>query len=301
MIRLLADNEECPFNQIHIRESVFEYSAVVDIALTPIMPIEQFVLEINGTAYPLTPVRSVTADTGVIVITCYPAGYILFLNGLSQPVDIIGDLAAVLDALAVCSHYEQHSTQKMHWWLPALRGRSLIDRLTQMVQTVNGGCPTFHFNLAGGLWFSDILAECRRPPSSLFSGTFLKNSASTTFLNEVAGKVNFVFFDDNTFTRHSCTFMEGCGETTIYKYIIADDNITQEIAKAQAAFWRRYVANSVYAVKDVQAVAAPPGVKIRDERGSTDYIITASDTLLTAGGKSVSLDLFPTIQIDQIL
>lgn len=300
-MKLLAGGNEIIFTELTVRESLFEYSAFVEFSVFTPTPVSEYTLEFQNMSCDLVPVKSEIRETGLFRITCYPKSYVEFLNQVTVPLEDTCDLTKILDSLAVADHFEKHKTQETHWFLPSFRGKSLIDKLTQLVQAESGGCPTFHFTLDGKLWFSDVISECYEQPASAFSGTLSRSVSAITFINEAAGKVNFVFYDEDTITQHTSTFLEGAGQVTVYKLLSNPENKTHEITKAQSVFWRRYVKNSVMNVTKASTYSTTVGVKIKEIGSEADYILIGYTVKTIGQSADVSLEVFPCIKPNQVL
>lgn len=299
-MQLLLDGNPFFPGTVTIRESVFEYSTV--LTFNSIMPLifEEITLQISENI-PYVPVMIEQLDTSSFQYTCYPKSYVDFLQNVSRCVSIKSDLPGLLETLSVCDYICYHKTQSTHWVLPSLRGKNLLNELTNRVVSVNGGCPTFHFGVSGKLIFSDLLAECESDYAGAFFGTLAKSRSSTASMNNIPGKVNFVFYDEDSFTDGSATFQEGTGVSNVFRYVVDRDTENQVVAEMQSRYWRKFVSNSLREYEKVQSPSISPGVKVRNLHSDEEFICVTSIATISAEDTELSVQLFPVIKPEQLL
>lgn len=299
-MRLLVNNNPIYPGPVTIRESVFEYCPILTFTMNTPVYAEEFVLEIQD-QLTFVPVKVEQVDSLSYQYTCYPKDYLKFLNTLTSPVNVIGDLKLLLDSIAVSRYGILHKTQETHWVYPSMRGKTLIDRLSQDVKAVGGGCPTFHFSMAGDLLFSDIISECSAEPKGYVIGTITKMSSSIAFENMYPGFVRFHFFGEDTFETQEATFLENAGKVNYYKYIVSSDRKELEIRRMQSQFWRKYVSASTMVMENTQNSVVSPGLKFRNTNTKDDFICLSTASSYESGGVQTTLELFPCVKTNQLL
>ena len=299
-MQLLLDGNPFFPGTVTIRESVFEYGTVLSFTSNMPLIFEEIALQITENI-PYVPVVIEQLDVASFQYVCYPKGYVDFLQNVSRCVSVNTDLPGLLDTLSVCDYICYHKTQSTHWILPSLRGKNLLDELTNRVTSVNGGCPTFHFGVSGKLIFSDLLVECGSDYAGAFFGTLSKSRSSTASMNTTPGKVNFVFYDEDTFTDESATFQEGTGVSNVFRYVVNKDTENQVISEMQSRYWRKFVANSLRSYDNVQSPSISPGVKVRNLYSEEEFICVSSIATMSAENTELSVQLFPVIKPEQML
>lgn len=281
-MKLFIDGVEFYPGEMTIRESCFEYSAV--LSFTSFMPLvfQTASVQFDGLEdkvdYTLVTMEQV-ADTSFQYL-CYPKGYIDFINMTIKPQNMQGTLKDLLDTLAVCEVELYSETQKQHWVLPSMRGKALIDFLTDRVIAVKGGCPTFHFGTSGRLTFVDLLASCVTEPMGVFTGTLKSSKSSDASMNAIPGKVNYTFFTEDTYSSRVAVYMQNTGISNYFKYIATEDIQDQVIASMQAKFWRNFIRNSLATYTHLVYPVIIPGFLCRrtDGESYTDAVCVSKVT-----------------------
>lgn len=299
-MRILVNGNPIYPGPVTLRESVFEYCPILSFTLNTPAYAEVFTLEIQD-KLDFVPVKIEQVNALSYQYTCYPKSYIDFLQILTSPINLIGTLEELLNALAVGKFDLLHKTQETHWIYASMRGKTLIERLTQHVKAVDGGCPTFHFGMDGTLLFSDILSECLSEACGYVSGTITKFGSSMSFENLYPGTVRFHFFDENTYESQKSTYLEGSGNVNLYRYVVSEDRKELEIRKMQSQFWRKYVANTLMTMENTQNSVVSPGLKVRNTNTNDEFVCITTVSSFESGGVQTTLELFPCVKTNQVL
>lgn len=297
-MQLLLDGEQIPLGTITVRESVFEYSAtLVFQSFTP-LAFEKITLVVDSeTEY--SPVRTEQLTQTAYQYTCYPKKYVEFLQKVTVPLNMEANVTDLLQALSLAEFSVNHNSIPLQHVLPSLRGKSIIDYLTRYSRFENGGCPTFHFGVSGGLIASDIISESLETYKGAFSGVMQKNTVSLASQNKNAGKVIFHFYDDNSYSTQEATFLEGAGITNLYRRVNSEAAKQLCIAEMQSKFWRNFVQNQVFQVTDAVAVGISPGIKVRSMTGEQEYVVTSTTTVIENNQPSTTLEVCRAFQPEQ--
>lgn len=298
-MRVFAGNTELYPQSVTVSESLFDYCATMVFTLNYPMVYDVFSLESSG-RYDFVPVAIERVNVQEYQYTCYPKAYIEFLQKVTTPINMTGTLSEVLEALAVCPFEVVNKTQKVHYVLPSLGGKSLIDTLVSESCAVNGGCPTIHFGINGMMYFIDVLAQQFSKVSTSFSGNLVEQRSGVPFMNRDAGNMRFLFFDEDTQTQQTTKFQKGSGMRNMYKLITTEDRKQVEISKFQAAFWRRVVNNTFSKYDSVFTLPSSPGCRCT-EIGSDKTFILISRQDIAQEAQSTTYVLFPYGETDQLL
>ena len=179
-----------------LEESVWMYSPVVRMSSPDVLPSSRWTWGGSTLEYEVV---SVTVDgAGHYLYTSYPAGYWDYHHRMSLPVCREGTIAELCSDLGL-SFVTSHSYQQLvrHWWVfGSMRGRRLFDTLVLGSGCIDGGCSTFHYNMAGDFVFADLLAMRGCDPVFSFSGVMQSYSATRESSVEVPGVVDFCFDGD---------------------------------------------------------------------------------------------------------
>lgn len=298
-MRIFAGDTELFAQSVTVSESLFDYCATLVFTLSYPMIYDKVSLEVVG-QYEFVPVAVERVNVQEYQYTCYPKAYMDFLQRVTTPINLTGTLQEVLEALAVCEFEVVNKTQKVHYVLPSMGGKTLIDTLIAESCAVNGGCPTIHFGLNGTMYFIDVLAQQNAEVSTSFSGNLVEQRSGASFINREAGSMRFLFFDDDTQTEQIAKFQEGSGMRNMYKLITTEDRKSVEVGKFQAAFWRRFVNNTFVKYDSVFTIPSSPGCRCT-EIGTDKTFILISRQDIAQEAQSTTYVLFPYGETDQIL
>lgn len=299
-MRVLIGGEDIGCSSITLRQSVFEYTTVLTFVTSIPVVSEEFVLETSSKTT-FIPVRVEQVSRYNYQYVCYPKGYIEFLNSLTDPISIEGDTTDLFRALSICKFEALQQTQRSRWVLPSMRGISVVKKALETSSAVNGGCPCMFFTINGTLLFCDVIAECFDQAKGEFDGTLKSNATGLSFMNQVAGRVKFSFYTEDTFEERDVTFLENSGVVHALKYVVTEDQKEFEIRRYQSAFWRKYVAGSVSVFTEVQSTGLHPGLKYSNMSGRGDFICISNTIELQGNFSKVSAEMLPVIKPNQKL
>ena len=287
-------------SQIVLSESLFDYTTTLEFSLEYPAAFASCTLQMTHEfEYVPVLVRQSTAQT--FTYLCYPKGDVDFLQGLSAPINMTGDLSALLDMLSMCRHQVVGTTQSQKWVLASMRGKTIMDKISKEVRFVNGGCPTAHFDISGTLICLDVLDRCVGEAVGTVSGTLVEGLSSATSMNQLPGKVRFHFFDDNTYSTKTDEYVTKAGISNMYKFVVSDDRKSQVEARLQAQYWRRYVSSSVETYTKLMTAVLTPGQKVKMMGTEREYVCISVRTEASAHGAEVTGVLLPSIAPTQKL
>lgn len=299
-MQVLVDGYDIKVPTASVTESVFNYCSVLTfVSDVPLVDGERIELATTG-RYPFVAVKSSKADRDRWSYTCYPESYVNFLNSRSAPVNIKGDFKKMLDSVGVDAELI-HKTQDTHWNYPSMKGKYAIDKFLNDVVAVDGGCPTMFFSFTGTLFFSDLLSECLQPAKGVLFGDTEQMDLSLTQQNEYSGKVDFTFYNEDTFKTRTCTFLEGAGYGSVFQYLANDDNEELIVRSYQSSFWRNYINTSKLLMNNVQIERAMIGTKVSIPDREREFILVSCETTLSSGTVTNRVELFPCIIPTQTL
>lgn len=300
-MQLLIDGNQAPLGNLTLRESVFEYAATLTFQSFAPLAFENATLVASDVETKYGLVRTEQVSQFAYQYTCYPQTYLDFLNKVTDPLNQEITVDEVLKALALTEFSVIHRSLPLHYSIPSLRGRSILDFLVKFSKFEQGGCPTYHFGTSGGLIVSDLLSECLEEYKGTFVGTTQKSNVSFASQNKNAGKVIFHFYDEDSYSTQEVTFLENSGVTNLYRRVNDEASKALVISEMQSKFWRAYFQTQSLQVTDTAAVGISPGIKVRSMVSEFEYIVTATSTTIDNNQSSTTLDLCRAIQPEQKL
>lgn len=287
-------------SEVVLRESLFDYTATMQFSLPYPAVFEECTLRIvDDLPYIPVSVKQASADT--FQYLCYPKGYIDFLQGVSSPINLTGELPDLLDAFSMFTYGIISVTQSQHWVLPSMSGKSILDKLSRQVRFVNGGCPTAHFDPTGTLICQDVLQRCTDDVTGIISGTLTEGVSSMASMNLLQGTMKYHYFDDDTYSTKEDVYMEDAGMANMYKFVVAEDRKVQVEQELQSMFWRRYISTSVVTYTDLLTSVLSPGQKIQFMGSEQTYICISVQTQTNTQGATITGTFLPSITPQQTL
>lgn len=278
MIYIKINSKEIPIIGFEVHESVFQYTSYLVITSYVIIPPMDFTLSINNENLEFHVMGVEQVDNQTYSITAYPKAY---YDAIGKYYDSVVMDGTVVEAAAQAGIelVTLRNTGLTHWSFPQFKIKRLIDHLTNNAIISDGGCPVIFCNIAGQFVLMDLISDAE--PIVAFSGKLKVVRYSTEFTQRVPGAINFVFYDDDTFTEQFEEFIPNQGTGTICCFARTEEERQYQISKARVAFFKALYTAQYTEFEDVMIPITVAGTKIQSADTGVKYMLVEYITQYT--------------------
>lgn len=265
------ENRKILYNAIQVVEDLTAYAAQLRLFTDLPVKVNQPIIIDNGEETTKWAVYEGDQQRSNF-ITLVPYLYHELLNKQFPPICADYTLSELMSTYGI--PLEDTTTQKSHFIIPRCKYKTMIDSVTELIITNNGGGYILYITPKSTLKLYDLKA-INRQEGTLLSGSCSNIRTSRSWIAEYPGAVTLTLYTEDGEVTKELLFEEGFGHGALRKRVHKETMVNAETRLRNAFYYRYYLMSSV----DVTGMISPAlvGSKVNlKELG--DYVVLKAES-----------------------